>query len=190
MKNLIKQVSQKIKRLRDDRGWSLDTTSQQTGVSKAMLGQIEREESVPTISTLWKISEGFGVSISFFIKEDTELKKPAIFRSNVQKSDYRQDGTFKVTTVFPFDKELLLEIFIIELSPKYEHLSTPHRAGTIEHVIVVQGCVEVLINGNWQRLEKNQGVVFAADKAHGYRNVSSKKAVFHNIMHYKDCFIG
>ena len=32
-----------------------------TGVSKTMLSQIERSESMPTISTIWKISNGLKV---------------------------------------------------------------------------------------------------------------------------------
>jgi transcriptional regulator with XRE-family HTH domain len=53
------------------RSWSLDVTSQKTGVSKAMLGQIERGESSPTIATLWKIASGFDVLFSSFV-EDVE----------------------------------------------------------------------------------------------------------------------
>ena len=38
---------------RTARGWSLDKAAEETGVSKAMLGQIERGESSPTLATLW-----------------------------------------------------------------------------------------------------------------------------------------
>jgi hypothetical protein len=34
----------------------------------------------------------------------------------------------------------------IELLPGCEHLSPPHQAGVIEHVIVASGTVEVLVN--------------------------------------------
>lgn len=46
-----------FKELRRERGWSLDKTALETGVSKAMLGQIEREESSPSIATLMTIFE-------------------------------------------------------------------------------------------------------------------------------------
>ena len=48
-------------------GISLDEAAARTGVSKAMLGQIERGESSPTLSTMWKISAGLRIPISAFL---------------------------------------------------------------------------------------------------------------------------
>lgn len=56
MIDIFKRIASTLKTLRKERGWSLDKTAQETGVSKAMLGQIERAESSPTIATLWKIA--------------------------------------------------------------------------------------------------------------------------------------
>ena len=50
-----------LRALRKTRGWSLDQTAAATGVSKAMLGQIERGESSPTVATLWKLAGGLHV---------------------------------------------------------------------------------------------------------------------------------
>lgn len=45
-----------------------------TGVSKAMLGQIERGESSPTVTTLWKIATGLQVSFSSLLHNgETEV---------------------------------------------------------------------------------------------------------------------
>ena len=57
-----------LRALRTGRAWSLDRAAQETGVSKAMLGQIERGESSPTIATLWKIASGFNTSLSSLIE--------------------------------------------------------------------------------------------------------------------------
>lgn len=67
MKNINNHISLTLKALRSERGWSLDKTAEKTGVSKAMLGQIERGESSPTIATLWKIASGFNTSFSGMI---------------------------------------------------------------------------------------------------------------------------
>ena len=40
---------------------SMDELSRLSGVSKSMLAQIERGDGNPTISTLWKISNGMKV---------------------------------------------------------------------------------------------------------------------------------
>lgn len=61
MENLARFLSTTLKQLRQQRGWSLSRLAEATGVSKAMLGQIERNESSPTVATLWKIATGLNV---------------------------------------------------------------------------------------------------------------------------------
>ena len=51
MDNLNLIIANNLKRIRDERKLSLDKVADLTGVSKSMLGQIERGESNPTIST-------------------------------------------------------------------------------------------------------------------------------------------
>ena len=61
------QISLTFEARRKERGWSLDKSAQQTGVSKAMLGQVECQESSPTIATLWEIATGLQCSFSSFL---------------------------------------------------------------------------------------------------------------------------
>lgn len=185
MVNLTKKISSALKSLRGARGWSLDVASQKTGVSKAMLGQIERGESSPTIATLWKIASGFDVSFSSFL-EDVKPTDPNFIHRSHLKQLHPQDDKIRVMPIFAYDEHLGFEVFIIELLPGCEHLSPPHQKGVIEHVIVSSGEIEVLINGTWHSVKHHEGLRFNADKPHGYRNVSSKAAIFHDMIHYGD----
>ena len=56
--NPVKDIGPKLKKVRFDRGLTLDNVAEMTGVSKTMLGQIERGESSPTVATLWKLAGG------------------------------------------------------------------------------------------------------------------------------------
>lgn len=183
MEDLAVQISTTLKALRQKRGWSLDTTSQKTGVSKAMLGQIERGESSPTIAILWKIASGFETSFSSFIEEISTNHTISIRRSDLRQM-HPNDNKIRVMPLFSYDEILGFEVFIIELLPGCEHLSPPHQRGVIEHIIVSQGEMEILINDSWHHLKKNEGLRFNADQIHGYRNLSNKKAVFHDMIHY------
>ena len=64
MSDINGRIAERLRALRRERGWSLDAAARETGVSKAMLGQIERGESSPTVATLWKIAAGFHTSFS------------------------------------------------------------------------------------------------------------------------------
>ena len=52
MTQLDKNIAFNLKRIRKSKNMSLDMLAERTGVSKSMLGQIERGESNPTVSTL------------------------------------------------------------------------------------------------------------------------------------------
>ncbi|BCA96397.1 DNA-binding protein [Legionella antarctica] len=184
MNDIYNHISLTLKKLRRERGWSLDKAAQETGVSKAMLGQIERQESSPTIATLWKIASGFQTSFSSFIADiSTNFNEP-IYRAGHVQQIHPTDEKIRVMPLFPFDNELNFELFVIELLPGCEHLSPPHKHGVIEHVVVVDGTIEVLVDGVWKSLSKGEGLRFNANQAHGYRNITSKTSSVHDIIHY------
>lgn len=58
MEQINLKIGEKLKSIRMARTLSLDDTAALTGVSKPMLGQIERGQSIPTVTTLWKIATG------------------------------------------------------------------------------------------------------------------------------------
>ncbi len=100
--NIAQHLAATLKTLRQQRGWSLSRLAEETGVSKAMLGQIERNESRP--------DGGDAV-------EDCHRAERAVFgvyRSGRQRSAFRfdpQQQAMVVTPVFPWDPELRLTIF-------------------------------------------------------------------------------
>src|ERR1700733_3517803 len=111
MKDLYKHISLTLKTLRRERGWSLDKAAEETGVSKAMLGQIEREESSPTIATLWKIATGFEASFSSFIEEIDSTSNEAMYRTGQVQPIHPEDKKIRVLPLFPFEPQLNFELF-------------------------------------------------------------------------------
>lgn len=66
MKDL--NIGKHLKNIRQNRELSLDEAAEMTSVSKPMLGQIERGQSSPTITTLWKIATGLKVLCHHFCR--------------------------------------------------------------------------------------------------------------------------
>lgn len=71
-------------------------------MSKAMLGQIERNESSPTVATLWKIATGLNVPFSTFISPPESEPLPTFDP---------QEQAMVVTPLFPWDPVLFLITF-------------------------------------------------------------------------------
>lgn len=184
MHEMSRYLAQRLKGLRAERGWSLDAAARETGVSKAMLGQIERGESSPTVSTLWKIATGFRVSFSSFIEPTPDALDETLYRV---ADDIRQQPAgegMQVAPLFPYEGRFGFELFELTLLPGYQRESEPHEHGVTEHVIVISGTMEVLVDGEWRSLDQGEAVRFAADRPHGYRNLGIAPAIFHNLIHY------
>ncbi|MDP5214456.1 helix-turn-helix domain-containing protein [Pseudoalteromonas tunicata] len=182
-------LARQLKRARQHRKWSLELCATHTGVSKAMLGQIERGESSPTVATLWKIATGFTLPLSYFLLtpgQDSGVEVPDDTAFQIQ----RNLNDLQIKALLPFDSITRFELFQIVINPGYSHLSLPHNHGVIEHIVVISGAIEYLLNDNWLRLTAGQVARFCADQPHGYRNVTQQTAVFHNLIFYGESYSG
>jgi quercetin dioxygenase-like cupin family protein len=73
-----------------------------------------------------------------------------------------------------------LEVHVTTLDPgKASH--PPHRHPTEEVVIIKQGTVEALENGEWKRVGPGSVIFSASNQLHGLRNVGTEQAVYHVI---------
>ncbi|GHA89141.1 helix-turn-helix domain-containing protein [Modicisalibacter luteus] len=183
MQEIAQHIAITLKTLRQARGWSLDRTARETGVSKAMLGQIERHESSPTVATLWKIASGLGVSFSRFL-ETPIVAEGTLLRHGQESALIEREPGMHVVPLFPFEPDLGFELFVIDLAPGALSESAPHAKGVVEHIVVVEGEMEVCVEGVWQPLKPGEGLRFAADRSHGYRNRQRSAARFHDVIHY------
>lgn len=173
--DIAAHLSETLKALRQQRGWSLTQAAEYTGVSKAMLGQIERNESSPTVATLWKIATGFNVPFSLFIEVPVAPQRP-VFDP--------QQRAMVVQSIFPYERDLKFDLFAITLASGALSESTPHERGVIEHVVVISGVLDLQTDGEWQEIQAGEGRRFAGDKAHAYRNSGTRVVLFHSLIHY------
>jgi len=174
-----------LKEIRKNKGLSLDALGKQTGVSKAMLGQIERGESSPTVSTLWKIATGLEVSLSTFIEPlPTHSFQAPVIRTADEIRQHPAHEGLMISPLFPYEKELGFEYLELTFEAGYEHISEPHVRGVVEITTVLEGVLEIYYQGKWHKLEKGQTMRHAGDKEHGYRNPSSSNTKIINVIHY------
>ena len=174
--NFSLSISTRLKQLRSDKGLSLDKASTLTGVSKAMLGQIERQESSPTIATLWKIATGLNVSFSSFIAANAQSE----FDVN---HGFIHDPNMQVKTLFPFDVNKGFEVFEITLTHFHEQRSTAHQSGVTEHIHCIEGRLTLRQGDESRTITANEQYLINADQVHGYKDESGKTR-FINIIHY------
>jgi transcriptional regulator with XRE-family HTH domain len=174
-------IGPNLKKARGQSGLSLSKTAELTGVSKAMLGQIERGESSPTMATIWKLCRGLRLPLTALIGPATTTSPLGPF--DEPAPDQGNAGPL-YQTLFPFDPKTGCEVFLHDLSPHWEHLTDAHSEGVTEDIFVIEGAVEILVGDDWVRVESGQALRFSADRPHGYRNPLDTRSRFHNTIHY------
>lgn len=172
-----------LKNIRKEMNLSLDTAAKLTGVSKAMLGQIERGESAPTVLTLWKISTGLKVSFSHLIS-NTETESKIVNIDEIEPVFQAEDGML-LFNIFPFDPVSGLDYYKIIIEPQGRHASIPHTNVDKEYIVVLEGTLEMTVNDQVFTLHEGQAFSFNGNAGHCYANPSNQPVVFHNVIRYK-----
>ncbi|MBL8949941.1 MAG: helix-turn-helix transcriptional regulator [Myxococcaceae bacterium] len=178
-------VGKNLRRLRSKAGLSLEKLSKASGVSRAMLGQVELGQSAPTITVLWKIARALGVPFSALI---TVSQSPGtrVLKAAEAKRLTSHDGRFQSRALFPFDAPRRVEFYELKLGKGGVENAHPHPPGTSENLIVNKGEVEIDVAGEKHALETGDAIVFEADKPHVYKNVGRDEAVMYLVMTYAE----
>jgi transcriptional regulator with XRE-family HTH domain len=178
-------VGDNLRQLRAQRGLSLERLAKASGVSRAMLGQIELHQSTPTINVLWKIARALGVPFSAL------MSQPSIQRTHVLPASRARvlrssGGEFSSRALFPFDQPHAAEFYELRLAPRATEVAEAHAPGTVEYLIVTSGALEMLVGDESHSLASGDAIRFEADVPHEYRNRGGGEVVMYLVMTYAD----
>ena len=176
------KIGEKLKSLRNTRTLSLDDAAALTGVSKPMLGQIERGQSIPTVTTLWKIATGLKTPLSFFLEgPQAEYAIASPDQANVILGD---SGKMRAYPLFTYDPVRSVETFYIEFAPDCRHSSDKHNDGVEEHIFVLRGTLRLVLGDKTVDVSEKQAIRFRADISHAYQNLSGSECAVYNTIFY------
>ncbi len=184
-RDLTPIVGANLRRLRSQRGLSLERLAHLSGVSRAMLGQIELSQSAPTINVLWKISSALSVPFSALITARGS-PGPHVIRAEHAKLLRSHDGSFSSRALFPFDEPRRVEFYELRLAPGGAERADAHNPGTTENLVVAKGSVEIEVAGRREQLAQGDAIVFEADAPHVYRNRADGETLMYLVMTYAD----
>lgn len=182
MEDITLLVAQNLKRIRDEKKLSLERLADLTGVSKSMLGQIERGESSPTISVVWKIANGLKISFTSLVsvpQEDTSVIQKAGIKPMVE-----DNGKYRLYPFFPIEENRGFEIYVVEMDRGCYLSSEPHPDGAQEFITVFAGELTVRVNDQEYRITEGDSIRFRADRNHSYHNSGEVTTVTHLVIHY------
>lgn len=171
------EVGATLQKLRLKRGLTLDDLSRAAGVSKSMLSQIEREKANPTIAVAWRLANALGVGIEELLsseKPETELIH--VLEPHETPTLPGSHAGYVLRILGPMELAGKYEWYELSLAPEGALASNPHDPGTTEYLTLLQGTVEVEVDGVTKKLKAGGTARYHADRTHAIRNVGKTEA--------------
>lgn len=179
------QLCRRVKQLRDERGWSLDSLSKACGVSRSMLSQIERNQTNPTLAVMFRIAQAFGMSLGRLVEMPGATSNVDVIRAADRAYHYRSDKDCEIRTLSPLHLEKDVEFYEVTLQPGGALRSAPHFEGTREFLTVQKGSVRVESAGDTEDLEPGDSASYRADMRHAIVNTGRSVAVIFLVDIYR-----
>ncbi|GAA3210491.1 XRE family transcriptional regulator [Actinocorallia longicatena] len=153
-------VAGNMRRIRLARGLSLRELSESTGVSKALLSQIERGVANPTIEVLSRVARALGESF-------LELARPRLMEPQVLRAVAGGDDA-GVRILFASGERLRFEVSEGVIPAGTRSPRSSHGMGSVEHAYIVSGAVSVSSLDWTVELGAGDSVRFAGEHDHVY----------------------
>ena len=177
------RLGKSILALRRRHGFSLDELARRSGVSKAMLSQIEQERANPTVATVWKIARGLEISLQDLLGTGAERARFQVIRRG--NAPLLKEKGCEIQVISPVEMVEDLELYLLRFAPGGELKSSPHFARTEEIAAVIRGKFEIVSGDNACALEEGDAAVYAADARHSIRNLTRKEAELFLAVHFR-----
>lgn len=179
---LGKIIAMNLNKLRNERNLTLGQLSKISGISKAMLSDIEKGNSNPTINTIWKIANGLNVPYTKLmdgIEEDT-----TVVRKNEPVMQTGESDHYRVYCYFPSTPVRNFELFYVELDPNSSNASIGHSEKAQEYIYVMQGKLSLHTETGDYVLQVGDSMVFDSSIGHTYKNDQDTLLTFMVINYY------
>jgi transcriptional regulator with XRE-family HTH domain len=158
--DVSKIIGRNLREARKQRGYSLDTLARKSGVSRAMLGQIETAKSVPTVTVIWRVADALGIAIGALIS-NSEPEPATVTRAN----DH-QDAAEPVRRLGQAERSGESRFYEIRLPARQSAILAAQTLPLRAILAVAHGAIGVEFSAdNTIELEEGDTMVFDAQQA-------------------------
>ncbi len=171
----MRELGGKVKALRLANRMTLKQLANKAGCTDAYLSQLERGYANPSVMILKKIASALQMKVvDFFLESEAD-------NDVVLKEDERVNINFKLGDAKM--QMLVRNILNKRMQPFYTTIEPGGGSkGSYSHIgeefgIVLQGELEVNLNGKVYRVKKNESFYFSSQEPHSWLNPGKKKTV-------------
>jgi XRE family transcriptional regulator, regulator of sulfur utilization len=170
------QLGRAVLRLRKSYGLSLADLSQNSGVAKSIISQIERNETNPTLTTIWRLAHALDVSIPTMLQGAEEVPFIEHLHRGTTPIFVSDDGLCRLAVIGWLKTVDWLQWYDFHADPGGVLESTAHLRGSVECLSALEGELEVEVGGMSEKVSAGATLRYRCDMPHRIRNASGKPA--------------
>ncbi|MDP3040386.1 MAG: cupin domain-containing protein [Deltaproteobacteria bacterium] len=176
------KLGEKVKDLRLQKRYTLRQVAGSTGLSIALLSQIENNAVSPPVATLLRIARALDVTIGYFFREEESKDKAVVVRKNERKKAFRRryaqhgEGGYTYEALAYTRNAKHMEPFLVEFEPKQkEELTFLNHRGE-EFLFLFRGRLAFHYDQDEIVLDSGDSLYFDSGVPHAFRALRGKKA--------------
>jgi len=176
-KELYTRIGERIRILRQEKGFSLNELARRTGFAKSYLSQIENLKREPSLSALSQIAHVLEVDVLFLLSgeiQNSGAQNFTIVKKGDRKTVNRPSGSlaYVYESITYKKQDRFMEGYIVTMG--FEFPSEPFLHEGQELVYGLEGTHEFVYDGKTYLLEEGDCYYFDSNKPHFGRSVGEK----------------
>ena len=164
-------IGERLRELREARNISMRALAARSGLSANALSMIERGRASPSVSTLYKLADALGISITSFFSSDSQRKQVVYLKANERTRMSFTRGVFEGLGGEQFVGRVEPFLLTLESNANSGPRSMTHTGH--EFVFCLRGELEYQVERQIYQLSAGDSLLFAAQLKHRWKNVGS-----------------
>lgn len=175
-KKIPYHFGEKLRKIREHKGYTLKVVAQQAGVSESLVSQIERNHVSPAIDTLLALADVLDINLEYLFEEYRKERPVQIVRSDERPSRAEGDILYEeLARPSSNENDSSIESYMIKI-PAGSHT---HK-GSYGHIgreigIILKGKAKLTYENNEYILEEGDSVSFSAGVPHTLENAGDSE---------------
>ena len=167
-------IGERIKKKRNEKGFSLRELAGKVDLSASFLSQIEQGKASPSIENLKKIANYLEVKVSYLIEEEDE----ALGSFHIKKEDRKYvesiDSKNSIALLTSSKIEKNMEPIMYEIKPGGESGRGFFNHNGEEFIYIVEGTLDIYIEDQLTTLNEGDSFYFKSSLNHRFKNNGKK----------------
>src|SRR3954454_22328627 len=162
-------IARNVRSARSVAGLSLDALAARGAVSKGALDALEGANGNPNLTTLVRLADALGRSVSSLMEEDAHQERVLVVDADEVAPLWTGPSGGKARLLLTNPRPTPVEVWRWRLHPGERHDSHPHQSGVTETLTVVRGQMVLVLGGAEHALHPVQPISYPSDVPHAYQ---------------------